>query len=179
MNITHISKLEFLCAFREAFFTSITEKNIQGGFAGAGLMPYDPERVISKLDIRIRTPTPPASSPTTALPWVSQTPHNPREATSQLTLIKTRISNHQGSSLTSILTAIDRLAKGIIIIMHEVALLRAEVSALRKANEGLNKRRRAKKNTCATWRVTYCTRGTGSTGLESCGWAYNAGKSIK
>jgi hypothetical protein len=71
MNISHISKLEFLCAFREAFFASITEKNIQGGFAGAGLVPYDPERVISKLDVRIRTPIPPASSPGTALPWIS------------------------------------------------------------------------------------------------------------
>ena len=30
-------------------------------------------------------------------------------------------------------------------IMHEVALLRAEVSSLRKANEELSKRRRAKK----------------------------------
>ena len=68
INITYISKLEFLYGFREAFFTSIIEKNIQGGFAGAGLVPYDLERVISKLDIRIRTPTPPASSPTTALP---------------------------------------------------------------------------------------------------------------
>jgi len=28
MNITHISKLEFLCAFKEAFFALITEKNI-------------------------------------------------------------------------------------------------------------------------------------------------------
>jgi len=94
MNITHISKLEFLCAFREAFFASIIEKNIQGGFAGAGLVPYDPERVIFKLDVRIRTPIPPASSPGTVLPWVSQTLHNPREATSQLIFIKTRISNY-------------------------------------------------------------------------------------
>jgi len=28
MYINHVSKLEFLCAFREAFFASITEKNI-------------------------------------------------------------------------------------------------------------------------------------------------------
>jgi hypothetical protein len=145
MNITHISKLEFLCAFREAFFASITEKNIQGGFAGAGLVPFDPERVISKLDVHIRTPTPPASRPGTALPWVSQTPHNPREAISQSELIKTRISKHQGSSPTSMLTAVDQFAKGAMAIMHEVALLRAEVSSLRKANEGLSKRRRAKK----------------------------------
>jgi len=43
------------------------------------------------------------------------------------------------------LTAVDRLAKGTMAVMHEVALLRTEVSVLRKANEGLSKRRRAKK----------------------------------
>ncbi len=43
------------------------------------------------------------------------------------------------------LSAIDQLTKGAKGVMHEVALLRAEVSTLRKANEGLSKRRRAKK----------------------------------
>jgi len=43
------------------------------------------------------------------------------------------------------LTAVDRLAKGIMAVMHEVALLHTEVSALRKANKGLSKRRRVKK----------------------------------
>jgi hypothetical protein len=47
MHITHVSKLEFLCAFREAFFASMTEKNIRSGFAGAGLVPYDPESITS------------------------------------------------------------------------------------------------------------------------------------
>jgi len=145
MNIIYISKLEFLCAFREAFFASITKNNIQGGFAGAGLIPYDLERVISKLDIYIRIPILPTLRPGTVLPWLSQTPHNPREATLQLELIKTRISNYQGSSPTSMLIAVDRLAKGTMVVMYEVALLRAEVSVLRKANEGLSKRRRAKK----------------------------------
>src|SRR6516225_12444355 len=101
--INHVSKLEFLCAFRQAFFTSITERNIQGGFAGAGLVPHDPERVLSKLDVKLRTPTPPTSRPGTAQPWVFQTPHNPREADSQSTLIKTRITSHENSSPTSIL----------------------------------------------------------------------------
>jgi hypothetical protein len=40
---------------------------------------------------------------------------------------------------------VDQFAKGAMAMMHEVALLRAEVSALRNANEGLSKRRRAKK----------------------------------
>jgi len=71
MNIIYISKLEFLYTFKKAFFASITEKNIQGGFAGAGLVPYDLKRVIFKLDIRIRTLTPPTLSLRTVLPWVS------------------------------------------------------------------------------------------------------------
>ena len=75
--INHISKLEFLCAFREAFFASIIEKNIQGGFAGAGIVPYDLERVLSKLDIKLYTLLPPTLRPGTVKPWVSQTPHNP------------------------------------------------------------------------------------------------------
>ena len=58
MHINHVSKLEFLYGFRVAFFASITKRNIQGGFAGAGLVPYNPERVLSKLDVKLRTPTP-------------------------------------------------------------------------------------------------------------------------
>ena len=58
MHITYVSKLEFLCGFRTAFFASITERNIQGGFARASLIPYDLERVLSKLDVKLRTPTP-------------------------------------------------------------------------------------------------------------------------
>jgi len=43
------------------------------------------------------------------------------------------------------LTAVNRLAKGTMVVMYEVALLRVEVLVLCKANEGLSKRRRAKK----------------------------------
>ena len=70
MYINYISKLKFLCGFREAFFASITEKNIQGGFAGSGLVPYDLERVLSKLDVKLRTPTPLNSRAATLQPWV-------------------------------------------------------------------------------------------------------------
>ncbi|KAL2126360.1 hypothetical protein VTI74DRAFT_1127 [Chaetomium olivicolor] len=145
-HISYVSKLKFLYGFREAFFASMTEKNIQGGFAGAGLVPYNPGRVLSKLDIQLRTPTPPNSPLATTQPWVFQTPHNPREAEPQSTLIKTRIASHQNSSPTSMLAAVDQLAKGTMAVMHQVALLQAEVSTLRKANEALSKCRKAKKN---------------------------------
>ena len=43
------------------------------------------------------------------------------------------------------LETVDQLAKDTAAVMHQVALFRAEVSSLHKANEGLSKRRRAKK----------------------------------
>jgi len=43
------------------------------------------------------------------------------------------------------LAAVDQLTKGTMAVMHEVALLRSEVSSLCKANEALSKRRRAKR----------------------------------
>ena len=53
MNIIYINKLEFLYTFKKAFFTLITKKNIQGGFTETSLIPYNLEKVISKLNIRI------------------------------------------------------------------------------------------------------------------------------
>jgi hypothetical protein len=43
------------------------------------------------------------------------------------------------------LAAVDQLTRGTIAMMHEVALLRSEVSSLRKANKALSKRRIAKR----------------------------------
>ena len=181
MHINHVSKLEFLYAFRTAFFASITKSNIQGGLAGTGLVPYDPERVLSKLDIKLSTPTPPTSRPGTPQPWVFQTPHNPREAASQSTLIKNRIANHQNSSPTSMLAAVDQLTKGTMAIMHEVALLRSEVSSLRglfapQGQRGTQQAPESQKNMHAVWRIACGTRCKGSTRLEGRGWGDGARK---
>lgn len=79
-------------------------------------------------------------------PWVSQTPHNPTDALSQTTLVKGRIALHQESSPTPIFATVAALAKGTEILAHEATLLTTENHTLRKANEALSKRRRAKKN---------------------------------
>jgi len=138
-HINHITKVEFFLAFKAAHFASMTESNNRGSFRGAGLVPLNPEVVISKLDVRLRTPTSDAD------PWVSQTPQNPAEAISQSEFIKNRIARHQESSPTPILTAADQLAKGTQALAHSVTQLTAEVRTLQKANEALSKRRRAKK----------------------------------
>ncbi|APA07651.1 hypothetical protein sscle_03g024210 [Sclerotinia sclerotiorum 1980 UF-70] len=143
--INHISKVEFFIAFKAAYQQSITIQNMKAGFRGAGLIPFDPQAVLSKLDIRIRTPTPPSILLESANSWVSQTPHNPTEALLQSTLVKSRIARHQSSSPTPIFETVVALAKGTERLAHENTLLSAEIRMLRKANEALSKRRHVKK----------------------------------
>jgi hypothetical protein len=54
-----IKKEAFLPAFKAAFKKAITKENICAGFRGAGLVPHNLEAVISRLDVVLRTLTPP------------------------------------------------------------------------------------------------------------------------
>jgi len=144
LHISHISKEDFLIAFYTAFFASMTESNIKGGFWGSGLVPYDLDYVISQLDVRIRTPSRPSTA-TSLPPWEPKTPNNAIEAYSQTSYIHEKVVRHQDSSPTHILSSLSQLAKGAELAIHEVALLRAENIALRTANDQLSRRRRIKK----------------------------------
>jgi len=104
-RINHITKLEFLPAFYAAYQQSITKDNTCASFQGAGLVPHDPEAVLSKLNVRLRTPPLPATPEL----WESQTPSNARKLGAQSTLVRDRIQRHQNSSPTSIIQSVDRL----------------------------------------------------------------------
>ena len=69
----YIDKLDFLKAFIPARAATISLSNIRSGFAAAGLVPHDPERVLSRLQFKLRTPTPP---PTEAAMAIPKTPYN-------------------------------------------------------------------------------------------------------
>jgi hypothetical protein len=105
-------RLNFKAAFRRTF----TQENVLGGFRGSGLIPYDPQAVLSKLDVRLRTPTPPGTPDGPPTPWDFKTPQTTNEALSQSTLIKTRIARQQSSSPTPILSAVDQLSKGMQVV---------------------------------------------------------------
>jgi len=145
MQITHITKEDFFDAFIEAFHASITANNIRAGFRAAGLVPFDPESVVSRLDPKPVTPSPASSRPGTATSWTPKTPSNAQEATLSSSTLKRKIQYHQGSSPTHIFDIIDLQAKSISKLAHEMVLLRAETKELRAANERLSKRRRTKK----------------------------------
>ena len=129
-SVTHISKTEFFPAFYTAYQATMTEKNIKAAFRGAGLAPLDPESVISKLDVQLRTPTPAEEVVSPSTPWVSKTPKTILEADSQLEYLERRIKRHKSSSPESILEALRSSSKGTKIVMHKVALLEARVQDL-------------------------------------------------
>jgi hypothetical protein len=74
--ITSISKEAFLPGFKAAYNKAILEENIQAGFRGAGLVLYDLEVVILKLDVRLRTLTPLQRD---NVAWEAQTLRNAKE----------------------------------------------------------------------------------------------------
>jgi len=46
-HINHITKVEFFMAFKAAYEQSITIQNGEAGFRGAGLVPFNPQVVLS------------------------------------------------------------------------------------------------------------------------------------
>jgi hypothetical protein len=139
-NITHVDKADFFTMFQPAFKAAITAKNAKGGFEGAGLVPFNPDQVISKLDIRIHTPSPSCSS---SPPWSSHTPYNPKEALAQRDLIKDQVARHQSSSPTPLFRSIEALAKATAAMANELVLLHADNKRLRQSNYDLSRRRKA------------------------------------
>ncbi|CZR49800.1 uncharacterized protein FPRO_16008 [Fusarium proliferatum ET1] len=108
-SIAYVSKTEFFLAFYAAFQATITEVNIKAGFRGAGLVPLDPESVVSKLDVQARTPMPFEEEASHPNPWVSKTPKTVLEAESQSKYLERRIRRHQSSSPESILDSLKSL----------------------------------------------------------------------
>jgi hypothetical protein len=142
-HINHITKLEFLPAFKVAYDRSFTSANILSAFRGAGLVPLQPDTVLSKLDVQLRTPTPPAAL-VEAL-WQACTPSNVRELEAQSSLIRERVRQHKSSSPASIIEAINQLEKGAGWMMHSAQLLRDRVTSLERANEAASKRKERNK----------------------------------
>ena len=112
-----LKRKTFLPAFKTAFEQSITRENIQAGFRGAGLVPHNPQAVLSKLDVVVQTPK---QSPQRAAAWEAQTPHNAREVESQISLIQESVRKRRGSSANSLTEQIAQLSKGAQQMAHKM-----------------------------------------------------------
>ena len=51
--INHIIKTEFFIVFKAIYLNITRPENIQTGFRDTGLIPYDPQVILSKLDVKL------------------------------------------------------------------------------------------------------------------------------
>jgi hypothetical protein len=141
-HIHHISKETFLLAFKAAYEHTFTEENARAGFRGAGLVLFNLDAVLSKLDVRLRTPTPPRRDDAA---WEARTPRNAKELEAQTTLIRQRMQRRPGSSASSLDEQVQQLSKGAQQIAHNMVLLQEEQARMRSAIEELTKRKSRKR----------------------------------
>jgi hypothetical protein len=144
-SVTHVTKTEFLPAFYTARQAAMPESNIRGGFRGAGIYLFNPENVISKLDVQLRTPTPPGDNISQAQPWTPKTPRTVTETISHSEYLERRIRRHHSSSPESILEAMQCLTKAVMKKMHKIKLIEAKNQELQEANAVLSRRKRGKR----------------------------------
>lgn len=86
-GILHIDKVDFLSIYINVRLQVFIEQTIKSGFQATGLVPADPQRVLSSLTIvNYATPSPPLTSHGEI--WTSETPYTVAQLEQQVYLIK-------------------------------------------------------------------------------------------
>jgi hypothetical protein len=130
-GIHHIDKEGFLTIYPQIRPIVFKESTIKSGFRATGLIPHDPERVLSHLTIT-KTPTPPGTSDgSVSTAWPGGTPQNIIELDRQSQHLHSLV---QRSSQSPTNLAIDKLIKGCAMAMHSATILAKENIELRAAN---------------------------------------------
>ena len=143
LGINHIDKIDFISTYPTARIRAFTSETIQNSFAAAGIVPYNPDRVLSKLNICLKTPTPPRSQGSV---WTPKTPYNQDTAGKCESTIKGRRVRGPQSPQSPSDRALDYVFKGLKVALNTVAILTKECHDLRAANEKQKqKRTRSKK----------------------------------
>jgi len=135
LGINHIDKRDFLIAYQHARKEALSASNICSGFAATGLVPYQPDQVLSQLHIQMKTPTPPPTSHSNqSVSWVPETSYNIKELELQTQALKHLLKHHSQSPPSPAKQALNQLVKGCQIAMHNAVLLAQENRELQAAN---------------------------------------------
>lgn len=148
LGINHVDKREFLSALKVARKDALSASNIASGFAATGIVPFNPEMVLSTIQIRPYTPPDQLLSehPDRAI----ETPHNLAQLEHQVAALKQYLKRRSNSPPTPTDRALNQLVKGCQMAMQSGVLLAAENERLRAANEKQKHRRGLKRRFIST-----------------------------
>jgi hypothetical protein len=144
-GVNHIDKLSFLPAFRAAYEQAITKDNICGSFRGTGLVPFDPNVVISQLDVKLPSRKATPEQQQEEVVWKAKTPGNPREFDAQTKLLCNRIKHHLYESPTAIIEMVEQINRGATKVAHIAVLNQRRTEALQAAVTEATKRKQRKR----------------------------------
>jgi hypothetical protein len=139
----HIDKFDFLDDYQRARLEAFQKPStIQNSFAATGLVPIDAERVLSRLNISLRTPTPPDSRPSTSSSqFTPKTPRTVAQLYKQSSMLKGLLNRRSQSRSQTPTPLLNQLVKGCAMVMYSAALLSQENANLRAANEKKRQKR--------------------------------------
>jgi hypothetical protein len=75
-GINHVDKDDFLDLYLQARTVTYQPSTIQSGFRATGLVPFNPDEVLLRLHIELRTPSPIRPVIKSSSAWVPETLHN-------------------------------------------------------------------------------------------------------
>jgi len=131
MEISRLQKIEWTEIYKEARLLSIVDRNILGGWRGAGLYPVNPHRVLRLISQEV-TPPPQTETVTTTPYLVTSSSPDVGTLRSANKAFNEALFN---STLTTPLRTHGRKLSGIAEFLH------ADNSVLRKENTDLSKRK--------------------------------------
>jgi len=146
----HIDKLNFLKAFKPARAAALSSLNIHSGFAAAGLVSYDPERVLSRLQLKLRMSTSPASETAITACQTPKTPYTVAQLAQEYNTIKELLKRRSKSPPSPTDQALKRMVKGYQMTMHNAALMTSEIKDLRVMSAHQKRKREAPRSYIAS-----------------------------
>ena len=125
---------------------ALSEKNNKKSFQTVRLVPYDPERVLSRLKIRTPSPQPQPQPEGSGGQLPLKTPHDIMELDAQVKALQghRKRAAHDQTSPTD--QALRHLVKGCQLAMHGAALLAEENNRLRAENARQKKKRNIRRS---------------------------------
>jgi hypothetical protein len=138
-SVYHVDKDEFLYIYARVRTSVLSGQNVLSGFQATGLIPFNPERVLTCLTV-VRTPSPPRTAVDQAV-WTAETPRTVDQLQKQARLIQDLLKRQSQSPSSQ---AISQLVKGCQLAMQSATILAEENTKLRASNQR-RKRKRAQR----------------------------------
>ena len=145
MHFTHIIKNNFFPTFKQVFFISMDEKNIQARFQATGLMSYNLKIMINNLDFKLKIFTLSSFHSTNIASTNPITFKIIKDAVQNFIELKSKIITHQNHSLNQLYNLIDAQTKNILTLTHQIILFKIKIKNFHTTNEILNKHHKIKK----------------------------------